>query len=395
MGMLAPEASGPVTGDGSLAVQEVTTPDAFAAIESDWRQLVERAPAPNLYQTWEWLAARLACYWKLQPLAILLVRRGGRLVGAAPLVMDRKGTEWCPASLTVPESGEDLLYDEPPAGVLDAMFEYLNRSRRRWRIGLIGCPGGSDTAASIPDAARRHGLDAFVRPDEPSRVVQLGCSWEEYLASRSSHVRREWRRKEKKLQSAGKIEVRTVTSTSDCESVLDDVMSIEAASWKQAEGSSVTSHAHDGEFYRQLARRCAARGWLRLHVVYLDSRPVAHFFGVLLRGRLYGLKTTYDLAFAQLSPGVVVVQHALRAACAESVAVVDLLGHDGRWKSEVANATHPTLHVCVFTRNYLSCEACSFVRSHLKPLIRRRAPVLLEAADGARRWLRARHAGSS
>lgn len=376
-------------GEDGPSVHEIRSLEEFLPLEDEWRGLFERAPAPNLFQAWEWLAPRLACYWKSQDLSILLVRRKGRLVGAAPLVLDRKGAEWCPATLVV-VGGEGLLCDEPSAAVMDAVLGHLRRSRRWWRLGLTSSPGPSDIAARMPDLAGRHGLDTLVRSAPPSAIVRFGGSWEEYLASRSNHVRREWKRKEKKLRAAGSVEVRTITEPSECEAALDDVMAIESASWKEEGRSSITARARDGEFYRELARRCAERGWLRLHVLFLGGRPVAHFYGVLLANRLYGLKTTYDLSCSHLSPGVVVVQHALRAACAEGVSTVDLLGHEGRWKGEVANEEQPILRVCAFPRSHLGCEACSLVRTRVQPFAQRRAPALLAAARGARTWLRLR-----
>ena len=93
-------------------------------------------------------------------------------------------------------------------------------------------------------------------------------------------------------------------------------------------------------FYRSLARRSAERGWLRLHLLYLDGRPVAYFYGVAYRNQLYGLKTSDDVAFAKRL-GVVVVLHALQAAFEEGVSVIDFLGfyYVGRWRPPPAPAS--------------------------------------------------------
>ena len=121
---------------GSLVVDEVKSVEAFAALEEEWRTFIEQAPAASFFHTWEWLTARLESYWADEELALLLVRRRGRLVATAPFVVDRQAEQWCEGSLTLPEDGVDLLSVEPVPEVLDALFAKLRASHRRWRIGL-------------------------------------------------------------------------------------------------------------------------------------------------------------------------------------------------------------------------------------------------------------------
>lgn len=113
---------------------------------------------------------------------------------------------------------------------------------------------------------------------------------------------------------------------------------------------------------------------------------MAYFYGVAFRNQLYGLKTSYDLAHAKLSPGVVVVLHALRAAFEDGVSVIDFLGFDSRWKVEAATGAREHLHACVFTATQLGCHACRLGRGQIKPFLETRAPSLLSAVGrGLRR----------
>jgi CelD/BcsL family acetyltransferase involved in cellulose biosynthesis len=371
----------------ALLVEEVKSLDAFASLEGEWRALVEEAPLATVFHTWEWLSSRLASYWSNDELALLLARRGGRLVAAAPFVVDRQAEQWCRGSLTLPEDGVDLLTVEPMSRVLDAFFSKLRGSRRHWRIGLGRLPASSDVAVALPAAARRNGLNAFVRPADTVRLVHTDGGWDAYLASRPGRVRREWRRKQRKLEGTGKMEIRTITAPDECDAVFDDVVAIEAASWKEGEGSSIAGQKGES-FYHALARLSAERGWLRLHLLYLDERPVAYFYGVVFRERLYGFKTSYDVAFAKLSPGVVVVLHAMRAAFEEGVSVIDFLGFDSRWKVEAATGARESLHACVFTSTHLDCRACRLGRGEIKPFLEAKAPVLLETTKRFSRWVR-------
>jgi CelD/BcsL family acetyltransferase involved in cellulose biosynthesis len=359
-----------------LEVQEITTAEQLPAIEADWRALVELSPGARLFHTWEWLAAQLSLCWEGR-LAVLLVRRGARLVGAAPLVLDREGENGCAGSLSVPESRLDLLCAEPAGGVLDAVLAHLGRSRRSWSLTLPRCSFASETLAALRTSAPHAGAGTYLCEIAPSRVVRSAGGWDSYLASRDSHVRREWKRKQNKLERAGAVEFRTPITGSDVARAMADVLAIERTSWKEAEGTSLANELHSTELYSALAEGYATLGWLRLHVLYLDGKPIAHLFGVRFRNELYALKTSYDAAYAALSPGLLVVLHALRHALAEGCSAIDLLGSDSRWKREVATDSPAAVSVCVFSANQLSCQACRLVRGELKSWLAPRAPSLL------------------
>jgi len=371
-----------------LTTQEITRVGDLAAHEGEWRRLVEELPEATLYNTWEWTSAKLESYWPTAPVAVLLIRRDGRLVGAAPLIVDRGADVWCRGALTVPEERVDFPFTLPAAEVLDAALGHLGRTRRHWRLGLLRCPASSPLVPALPEAARARGLHAFVRPAEPSRLVVPGGGWDAYLGSRSKHVRHEWRRKRRQLEKQGRVEIRKVTTRAQFDEVLPGVLAIEEASWKHEAGLAISTQRRGRVFYPELARRGADRGWLRLHVLYLDSHPIAHFLGMRFRQRLYALWTSYDQSQARHSPGIAVVLAALEDAFASGVTTVDLLGAEMRWKREVANDLRQHVHACVYSGRAVGCRACSLARGTIRPALAARAPSLLRGLEQGLRRLK-------
>ncbi len=388
---------GPVIANADVATprapfttQEITRVPDLSAYAAEWRDLVDGLPQPTLYNTWEWTSAKLESFWPDQPVAVLLVRRGGRLVGAAPLVVDRSADVWCRGSLVVPEERVDFPCLGPPAAILDAMLAHLKETRRHWRLGLPRYPEDSPLVEALPEVARARDLRLFLRPTEPSRLVLTPGGWDAYLASRSRHVQHEWRRKRRQLEKRGRVEFRKVTTRADLDQALVAVLAIEEASWKQEAGLAISAQQRGRVFYPELARRCAERGWLRLYVLSVDGRPVAHLLGVRYRDRLYAVWTSYDQSYARLSPGIAVVLEALEDAFASGVTTVDLLGAEMRWKREVGNGLRKHVHACVYSRGVLGCHACSLARGRVRPALAARAPFVLGAIEGARRRLKGR-----
>jgi len=99
----------------NVQVQVISTAEEFTLLQAEWDDLYERAEAPRLSQSFEWLryvwetlalpaGGRLFC---------IAIRRSGRLVLAWPMVIARHKRLWTVAtSLGSPEDyAADMLVD--------------------------------------------------------------------------------------------------------------------------------------------------------------------------------------------------------------------------------------------------------------------------------------------
>jgi CelD/BcsL family acetyltransferase involved in cellulose biosynthesis len=222
-----------------------------------------------------------------------------------------------------------------------------------------------------------------------TRIVVQG-SWEDYLATRSKHTQREWRRKRKRLDEAGAVEIRTVRTAEDLPRGLEEVLDIESRSWKHVEGTSFQREAGVEEFYRRLAGRCAARGWLRLSLLYLAGRPTAHCLAVVHGNEMLALKTSFDASLANLSPGLALMLALCEQAFRDGLGAIDLLGHPDRWKLEMATDQRTHVDLCVFPRGLMRCEMCVAYEDKIEPVLREKLPPRI-ADIGRRALARLRH----
>jgi len=65
--------------------------DAFASLASEWNELYSRCSTATPFQSYAWLESWWREYGVPGRLRLALVRKGGRLVGAAPLMVQRRG----------------------------------------------------------------------------------------------------------------------------------------------------------------------------------------------------------------------------------------------------------------------------------------------------------------
>jgi CelD/BcsL family acetyltransferase involved in cellulose biosynthesis len=146
------------------------------------------------------------------------------------------------------------------------------------------------------------------------------------------------------------VELETVDGSGggdDLERALTEGFRLEAAAWKAAAGTAILSHDETETFYRILARRTAARGWLRLHFLRVGGRRVAFLYSLLHEGTLYALKGGYAPEHARSSPGVVLFSLILKDAFERGLRRIDFLGEEERWKLDWTRCTreHHWLYV--------------------------------------------------
>jgi CelD/BcsL family acetyltransferase involved in cellulose biosynthesis len=361
-----------------LTVAEVADPESLEALAAEWTDLEARARERCFFSSWDWTASWLESFRGERRLVALLAREEDRLVGVLPLLERRWRAPLSRPRLEFAANEQSPCACFPHEGscatVIGAFLDHLARTRGRSSLRLALLPEGAEAHAALREQAAARDLRVFERPGRRSTRIRVEGSWAGYLATRSKHTQREWRRKTKKLHEAGRVETRVVTSRAELPGALQDVLEIEAHSWKHETGTSFQKEAGVEAFYRRLAERCADRGVLRLALLYLDGRAAAHCLAVVHAGELLALKTSFDRALAGVCPGLALMLTLCETAFGEGLAAIDLLGHPDRWKVEMANEERLHLDVCVFPRGLVGCEACAFVEERVEPVLRDRLP---------------------
>jgi CelD/BcsL family acetyltransferase involved in cellulose biosynthesis len=279
--------------------------------------------------------------------------------------------------------------------VLEALLGFLG-AHGSYRLALRRIAADSVTAQTLREVTRRKGLWSVWREDDTTPIIGLPESLDAYLESRSRHVRHELRRKQKRLEKAGAVELRIVQRSDELGAAFDDVKAIEAKSWKGETRSSFLEEPGAEGFYRTLFDRTADQGWVRIYLLYFNGRPVAHLFGMVFRNRYYAFNSSFDASLGDYSPGSVVVLRAIEDACARKLELVDFLGAQYRWKDELATAMRQHMAVCVFPHLVSKCGVCWTLDQQVKPYARRHLSGVVRAKRALVGWThRLRHPAAS
>jgi CelD/BcsL family acetyltransferase involved in cellulose biosynthesis len=154
-----------------------------------------------------------------------------------------------------------------------------------------------------------------------------GRRFSEYFHDRPSRMRSTLTRKSKKLKAEADVRIEIVQRRAAVDAALAAYERVHARSWKQDEPHK--------EFIRQVVRRFADEGWLRLGLVHVGGAPAAAQIWFVYGGTASIFKLAHDPAFGELSVGSVLTMTLMEHVIdSDQVTIVDYLCGDDDYKKD-------------------------------------------------------------
>lgn len=288
---------------GELALERWSdTPDARA----EWDDIA--VPMGNVFATAEWSTTWWRHWGEQRRRLVVACRRpDGALAAVLPLYMASR----TPLRVLrfIGHGAGDLLgpicAPADRSATAAALSRFLAGGDVRWDL-LV--------AQQMPVAegwARALGGVVVRREQSPALALEWP-NWDDYLASRSSHFRKQVRYQERKLAQQHELRFRLTTNAGTLQADLDILFALHQARWGGAASPALAGTRR--AFHREFAARALERGWLRLWFLELDGEPVAAWYGF----RMGGIESFYqggrDPAWDRWSVGAVMVAHTVRSA---------------------------------------------------------------------------------
>ena len=364
------DASRPST---NITIQWVCDPSELHGVETAWRELETAVERRTHVSTFDFLGTWYRHYagqYGGTPL-IGLAWNGTELAGVAPLTIRRGRLGRIPVTRVdfAPNdsiAGELLVRDDRP-DVVSALFDSLLQRVRFDVVCLNGFEPESTQLRAIQQLARDRGL-ATELEGHAFAVVDLSAGYEAYWAGRDGHTRRKINHRARKIEALGmSIDgVLPAETRTDIDTRIRRMIAINEASYK-LQGQRLADHHR--EFLAELSIRLAARRMLSLPILSIGGRDAAYILAVLERDHFYDVGLSYDESFANLGPGVYLMQQTLkRLADANVRTVVSHGAHD--YKRHWATAFVPQQRIFIFASRPLAA-ATRLVRFRLQPLWQR------------------------
>jgi CelD/BcsL family acetyltransferase involved in cellulose biosynthesis len=243
-----------------------------------------------VFQTFPWNA----CWWKAfggpHELMLNLAHVGSDLVGIAPMMIVRDETPLGRVRKRACFVGSpnhasdycDFVIDPEAPEALDALLDEVFATSRQWdRLDLSHFPGHSPNRARTLARLANRGAKTAVEFESEASVRVLGNTDLDLKASNKASLRRHINY----FKKAGELHFHQCGSESEILEYLDQFFEQHRMRRERTDSPSQFLDPAQRMFYRDLVRRVFPSGWLRIHVVLFDGKPLAFHFGFEYRKR--------------------------------------------------------------------------------------------------------------
>jgi CelD/BcsL family acetyltransferase involved in cellulose biosynthesis len=243
-----------------------------------------------------------------------LFRSAERILGKTVSVWKSVGwnSAWYPYSFLPPDAGRVLPF-----------LDYVAARQEAWDGVLVSCPAELRTA--IESQAEERGWKTTLWSSKILPYVTVEGSWESYWSGLPKWLRVNVERFSKRAKKSGSLELRKVEDREDCDRLLRRFVDLHDARWSaRGQRSKYVTRERHRRFLEEVV--LGAQKARRLYFPYLalEGEPIAMAVCFLERGKLYYVWPTFDVDYASLAPGKLLLYHILRDAFASGVHEVDL-----------------------------------------------------------------------
>ncbi|WP_395331067.1 GNAT family N-acetyltransferase [Novosphingobium sp. BL-8H] len=298
--------------------------------ESDWRDLESQARLPSQMRAFHAALAETMLAGRVRHIAT--VRERGRVIALLPLCR-RKGWlgRWHAAGERQVYEPVDALCRDDAAAV--ALARDLARLQRPLRLERI--PADSPLVRGLRTAMRRRGL-LVVRPATGCPTIGIDPENPDPEARFNSGRRSDFRRARRRAEAEGVVTFEMhAPRREEFDTLFDEAVEIERCGWKGESGSALGCDPAKAAFFRDFLGRASGEGACRIAFMRIGGKAVAMQLAVEFQRRYWLFKIGFDTAFSRVSPGNLLMLHALTDATARGLLGIELLGEVEPWIMDV------------------------------------------------------------
>jgi CelD/BcsL family acetyltransferase involved in cellulose biosynthesis len=333
------------------------SPRGFEALAPEWNALLKRSRFDNFFSTYEWQTT----WWDnlgTGALWIVALRRADTkaLVGIAPLYLItlQSGPDAGKRQLNLVGCIEvsdylDLIVEQ---GWEHSVYEHLLRwlqgpEAPAWDIfDLCNLPEVSPTYRDLAALYAASGLQVEVFQEDTAPQFTLPRRFEDYLQNQvDKKQRHEIRRKQRRAEREATIGLMLVGKQHVLEAEVDDFVALQRAS-REDKAEFMTPEMR--RFFLAVARRTLDMGVLRLFFLTINGEKAATMFAFEYNRRFWLYNSGYDpQAYAQLSPGWVILAYVIEYAIAAGCSVFDFMQGNEEYKYRFGAEDYKVMRVVV------------------------------------------------
>ncbi len=316
----------------------------FTRLEPEWDLLLRQSPVDDAFLTWEWLHTWWKHYGQRYQLFLLVAREDGRLVGAAPLMLQTEKILGLKIrvlrNIGIAPDASGIIIQNGREDVLTKIALWLRDNRSLWDVLMIGeiPPGGINV-----DAWTAGFTGSLFRAQVYTTrhfYLPIDGDWDRYNQRLSKKLRKDVRRNMRNLQNGPGLQY---CHKLDREADSQDIETVFRVNQK-ARHVYLYRDDREREFHQDLAAAMARKGWLDIHFLFVGNHPVAFRYGFRYNQVYEDWRTGFDEAYPSFSLGKVLLYLLIQDGFEHGLKCLDFMQGDEdyklNWKVETRLYSH-------------------------------------------------------
>lgn len=329
-----------------MDIRIVSSLDDVGLDERGWNALAAHGRTRSIFQTHEWLRSWIEAFRNGSAPLFVVVHQDHQVIGVAPMMtcggsarrvirfLGDGRSDYC--DLLAPPEGREV-----ESAALRALIEEAN-----WDVIELNCvPSSSGTIQAVVEACRLHGCHSIVERQYLCPTLLIAGREE---AARRIRNKPSLRRTVNRLQRDGCLAYRHLTTATEIEPHLAGFFAQHVARWAVAGRRSLFLDENNCSFYRRLTANLGSTGWLLFSIVEFNGQPIAFHYGFDYGNAVLWYKPSFNVAYAPLSPGLVMVRELIGYAIEHGRCELDFTVGDEAFKRRFTNHCRTTAHVSLY-----------------------------------------------
>jgi CelD/BcsL family acetyltransferase involved in cellulose biosynthesis len=316
-----------------------------------WNELVLQMEHTEVFYTPQWVLALQSAFksaFKPPPKPLLFLGYDvDELVGVVCLSSDVGEQNVSFLAGTTADYCDFLSRPQRREEFVEAVLNEL-RQLKVANLVLANLPADSATPDALRNSAKKYGFHVYTRPAYVCPGVELGSAEQRRAFNSTVARKRQFRKCIRALEKRGVVTTEYLRTWPQIRAALPGFVDTHVARFR-ASGRGSFLFAPERRFLlEELARRFADTGVVTLTRLMVGDRPVAWSYGFQFHGSWFLYQTTFDIGWAEDSPGYCLLGKILIEACeATTLRAVDLGLGSEEYKRWFANSRRETVHVTI------------------------------------------------
>jgi len=358
-----------------ITIEQISDIHHFEHLRDNWTAIFNALKTTTVFMSYEWCYYWWKHYGHNRKLLILLFKKGGSIIGIAPLMIERCYFNFNPVT-SLKFIGEGLsdrtefLFLEDVEQCFLSLMRYLENTVTQWQLVQLSELNLNLALAHLMNGQGSKSVLLSSARGTMCPYMDLGDNFSAFTKSLKKSLLKSIRNRQRKLSHAGTIDFVRIKNDSSIGDYLLQAAALEKKSWKGKEGKGIFGADTDIAFHTELALAIQERGWLDLFFLRINDQPVCYQYGFTLHDSYLAYNSAYDPAFSYYSPGNQLRLKHIELFIAEGIRKYDHLRGSELYK--FAWPVHPQFnHNLIIYKNNLYSRYLLFLEKTTKPLLKK------------------------